>query len=352
MKPFLFFVCSIGVVGAILLFVTENHGISLVPEVFDTQEAQKQRQQEQTAQEQQQQEANLKTCEEIIAGSPFYRTDRLQAVKVKEQLRQQGDVETADILEAISCVPQGIWVSAQNAEWQLAQVQEDITLAQQQEKIPVFVIYNGPNHTDATWRHVESGQAYEQWIRAFGNTMGNSLAWVIIEPDALPLAFTYSAPEREKRLRELQAAVQILKETSPQAKVYLDAGHGQWKSPNVIAGFLWGAGIAYADGFALNISNHQTIETEISYGTEISKQTNNAHFIIDVGQTGQKVQTQEWCNAVGRALGALPTLDTGNTSIDAFLWVKPPGESDGTCNGGPPAGKFWLDYALELIGNK
>lgn len=44
--------------------------------------------------------------------------------------------------------------------------------------------------------------------------------------------------------------------------------------------------------------------------------------------------------------------DTGNTFIDAFLWVKPPGESDGTCNGGPPAGKFWLDYALGLIRNK
>lgn len=31
------------------------------------------------------------------------------------------------------------------------------------------------------------------------------------------------------------------------------------------------------------------------------------------------------------------------------MWIKPPGESDGSCNGGPTPGKFWLDYALDLI---
>ncbi len=34
---------------------------------------------------------------------------------------------------------------------------------------------------------------------------------------------------------------------------------------------------------------------------------------------------------------------------DALLWVKPPGESDGTCRPGEPsAGTFWVDYALGL----
>jgi endoglucanase len=34
--------------------------------------------------------------------------------------------------------------------------------------------------------------------------------------------------------------------------------------------------------------------------------------------------------------------------VDAFLRVKPPGESDGTSNKGPRAGVFWPDYALSL----
>ena len=56
----------------------------------------------------------------------------------------------------------------------------------------------------------------------------------------------------------------------------------------------------------------------------------------------------EWCNASGRALGARPTAATGNSLADAFLWIKPPGESDGTCNGGPAAGVFWPEYAIGL----
>lgn len=41
-------------------------------------------------------------------------------------------------------------------------------------------------------------------------------------------------------------------------------------------------------------------------------------------------------------------MATGLEHGDAFLWVKRPGESDGTCHGGPPAGQFWGGYALEL----
>ncbi|MET0953525.1 MAG: hypothetical protein ABWX57_09565 [Aeromicrobium sp.] len=31
-------------------------------------------------------------------------------------------------------------------------------------------------------------------------------------------------------------------------------------------------------------------------------------------------------------------------------WVKHPGESDGTCNGGPAAGLWWRAGALALLG--
>ena len=55
-----------------------------------------------------------------------------------------------------------------------------------------------------------------------------------------------------------------------------------------------------------------------------------------------------WCNPLGRAVGMAPTLPTGVTGFDAALWVKAPGESDGSCNGGPAAGAWWADYALGL----
>jgi endoglucanase len=56
----------------------------------------------------------------------------------------------------------------------------------------------------------------------------------------------------------------------------------------------------------------------------------------------------DWCNPRGQALGVVPTTRTNHPLIDAFLWVKQPGESDGTCNGGPRAGSWWNEIAVEL----
>jgi endoglucanase len=47
-------------------------------------------------------------------------------------------------------------------------------------------------------------------------------------------------------------------------------------------------------------------------------------------------------------LGQMPTTRTGHRLVDAYLWIKYPGESDGPCNGGPTAGQWWADYALGL----
>lgn len=71
---------------------------------------------------------------------------------------------------------------------------------------------------------------------------------------------------------------------------------------------------------------------------------------------------QEWCNPLLRGLGRLPTADTGNALIDAYLWIKTPGESDGECNRGaaidpvrgyenPAAGAWFPEMALELVEN-
>jgi endoglucanase len=41
-------------------------------------------------------------------------------------------------------------------------------------------------------------------------------------------------------------------------------------------------------------------------------------------------------------------MTTGNPLVDALLWVKIPGESDGKCHHGPRAGRWWPSYALGL----
>lgn len=66
-----------------------------------------------------------------------------------------------------------------------------------------------------------------------------------------------------------------------------------------------------------------------------------------LGAAGQDA----WCNPPGRALGTPPTTRTGDPLLDAYLWIKRPGESDGSCRGGPSAGTWWPEYALGLARN-
>jgi endoglucanase len=98
-----------------------------------------------------------------------------------------------------------------------------------------------------------------------------------------------------------------------------------------------------------------------------------AHAVIDTSRNGQGPWTappgspagdpQVWCNPPDRGLGAKPTLSTGSPYVDAYLWVKIPGESDGECtrwapDGGidpvrgyadPAAGQWFPQMALELV---
>jgi endoglucanase len=39
-----------------------------------------------------------------------------------------------------------------------------------------------------------------------------------------------------------------------------------------------------------------------------------------------------WCNPPGSGLGLRPTASTGVPLLDAYLWVKTPGQSDGQCD--------------------
>jgi len=50
-----------------------------------------------------------------------------------------------------------------------------------------------------------------------------------------------------------------------------------------------------------------------------------------------------WCNPFGAGLGLRPTASTGVALLDAELWLKVPGQSDGSCDIGGGA-RAW-DYS-------
>jgi endoglucanase len=138
------------------------------------------------------------------------------------------------------------------------------------------------------------------------------------------------------------------------ARVYLDAGSAGWLAPNQIAQPMYLSGISHDAGFSLNVANFYTTARSIAYGRELSKLVGGKHFVIDTSRNGNGAPpggagVNEWCNPPGRALGHAPTTNTGVAGVDAFLWVKYPGQSDGSCRAGePPAGTWWPSYALSL----
>jgi endoglucanase len=73
--------------------------------------------------------------------------------------------------------------------------------------------------------------------------------------------------------------------------------------------------------------------------------------VIDTSRNGGNAASGQWCNPPGAGIGTDPTTNTANSLVDADLWIKNVGVSDGACNGGPAAGQFWLSYALDLIAN-
>jgi cellulase/cellobiase CelA1 len=68
----------------------------------------------------------------------------------------------------------------------------------------------------------------------------------------------------------------------------------------------------------------------------------------------------EWCNSRFGGIGRPPTDKTGYSNLDYLIWIKPAGESDGTCDGsdrspdamvGPPAGQFFKVGFISLWNN-
>lgn len=289
-----------------------------------------------------------------LSKSPFWVDPASPAARQVEQYERGGRSGDAELLRRIANQPVAEWPSGNDDAGR--DVEKAVEAAAAAGRVPVLVAYNIP-HRDCG-QHSAGGAAdaaaYQRWIGAFADNIGDHEAVVILEPDAVPHVVDGCTPEQYhgERFHLLSEAIKRLKE-HPGVKVYLDAGNSSWiDDPAALTDPLWESGIAEADGFALNVSNFQRTKDEVAYGRKLSKLLDGAHFVIDTSRNGNGPLPggpgAAWCNPPGRALGTPPTTRTGDELVDAFLWIKRPGESDGQCRGGPPAGEWWPDYALGL----
>lgn len=222
---------------------------------------------------------------------------------------------------------------------------------------------------------------------------------VVVEPDSLPnLATNAHDPRcggeatRQAYTEGIRYAMEQLTTKTPRVAVYLDAAHGGWLGwQNNLQKFLrrlktMQLPLSKMRGFATNVANYQPLgklcphqpddgtrngyclngrhpfdeccadpcglasewnpgNNELNYAQELviaarSVLAMEAHVIIDTGRNGVTDMRQDsanWCNARGAGAGIASTVHTDAPFVDAYYWLKTPGESDG-CTAVLPSG--------------
>jgi endoglucanase len=293
-----------------------------------------------------------KTSAEIFPGGPFL-DPRSEAVVAEQRLLDAGRTAEAEKIAQISTQPTAIWLG----EWLTAErmpdvIGEYVSEAEEAGTTLVFVAYAIPNRDCGG--HSAGGLDYDEygaWAEALAEQLAGTGAVMIVEPDSLAMLFSEKCSgEEERRLPLIKGALEAF--SGAGLTSYLDAGNNNWIPEHRMAEMLTKAGVENARGFFTNVSNFYRVDEEREYGEALSALLGGKRFVIDVSRNGNGWKG-DWCNPTGAALGQEPVVTTSeSTHLDALLWVKHPGVSDGACNGGPKAGQWWEQQALDLVDNR
>ena len=281
-----------------------------------------------------------------LGAGKFYVNPDSSAVRAAADV--SGDSADADAIQELAGTPQAIWLVPEEHPTAsiTGYVRGVVAAAAATDTVATFVVYGIPERDCGNQSAGGLGaEEYPLWVSAIAEGLGTEASAVVLEPDSLALA--NECGNVDSRIATTQDAIGRLADSG--AIVYLDGGHSNWHPAAETADILKRAGIDRVRGFATNVSNYNSTADEVAYAEQVSALTGDSHFVVDTGRNGNG-SNGEWCNPSGRAIGDAPaSSDDGHH--DANLWIKTPGESDGECNGGPPAGEWWNTAALDLVRN-
>lgn len=244
-------------------------------------------------------------------------------------------------LDPITGTPQARWLTGPRDLAGLSPLRD---AAARQGALPVLVAYHIPNRDCAgAGQGAADASGYRAWIASLIAALGSTRAVVVLEPDAVA-ADCFD----DDRARTLAGAVSAL--AGAGHYVYLDAGHPRWRPPDEMAERLHAAGIARAEGFAVNVSNRQSTQDSQRYAVDLSRMVGGREAVIDTSRNGLAAPPDDqWCNPARQGLGQPPTASPGLEKVAALLWVKRPGESDGGCGVDPGPDVFSPRQARTLV---
>lgn len=326
-----------------------------------------------------------------------------------------GPAVDAACVRALERQPTAVWLSSLEAAGHLARFLDDAAAQRAAspagpQSLVVVVLYDLPNRDCAAASSegelsVEHGgealyrAAYIDRIAAQIGAHPSVRVAAIVEPDSLAnLATNLDHPKcaaaADAYRRSIAYAIQTL--SMPNVSLYLDAAHAGWlgwdRNRAAIARvfaevFALAGGERRVRGFATNVSNYNSLDgregariepsnpcpDERSYVEALGASLRAAgirasHFVIDTsrnGRGGTRAKWGVWCNALGAGIGERPRAAPA-PGIDAYYWIKPPGESDGTSDpaaprydvacgspesapGAPQAGTLFPAYLAQLV---
>jgi cellulose 1,4-beta-cellobiosidase len=323
--------------------------------------------------------------------------------------------DEADQIRKVAKYPTAVWLDSIKAIDKLpgwldeAKKQQD---ASGKPTVAVVVVYDLPNRdcsaasSAGELKVAQNGEArymneFIDPIAAQFKAHPDQPIVVILEPDSLGnLATNMGLPmcQEAKHAYKNGIVYAIKKFALQNVSIYLDAAHSGWlgwddnraKIAKIFKGVLSDAGgPGMIRGFALNTANYTSLSNrdgaileptnpcpnELTYAKVLGKTLEmygfkEPHFIIDTARNGKgqiRKAWGSWCNVHGAGLGERPRVDP-EPGIDAYFWVKPPGESDGVSDpsqprydemcggrdaakGAPQAGEWFESYFLDLVRN-
>ncbi|RPA82945.1 cellulase [Ascobolus immersus RN42] len=283
--------------------------------------------------------------------------------------------------------------------------------AQGRKVIAPIVVYDLPDRdcaalaSNGEFAIADGGEAkykdYINQIAAIIKEYNDINTVLVIEPDSVANMITnMGVPKCAGAAKAYREGIQYALKTLnfPHVSMYIDAGHAGWLG--------WPANITpaakeYSDlfknagspracrGIATNVSNYNAwIASSPDPATTPNPNYDEkhyvdafapmleaagfpAHFIVDTGRSGvQNIRAKwgDWCNVKGAGFGIRPTTNTGHSAVDALVWIKPGGESDGTSDQSavrfdahcrsesshipaPEAGQWFNEFFITLVKN-
>jgi len=310
-----------------------------------------------------------KSSDNPLFNRRLYVDPERDVVKLAANYRQQGKKTEAELAERIAKQPEAVWLVGPTtgdptASKDIAEITRTSKEAAAQSAVPLYQLYAIPRR-DACASYSQGGFAttkeYIAWLDQILKAL-QSDAVFSVEADALAHTVNsgcMTAAQATERYQLLSATLKRLKANRRVVAAYLDAGHPDWfPDPKVLVAPLQKAGIDNARGIAVNVSNFVANPKAVEWTQKLVGHLDGKKgAIIDTSRNGKGTPPASvtgdarWCNPAGRGLGSRPSTNVSQSSIDAYVWIKTVGESDGACFGNPAAGVFMPAMALELARN-